>query len=518
MSRGSVEERFAEEADALLGRLADGLPALRVRPELARVGRIVEVADGVATAVGLDQPIAGELLDVAGIPARAEVVSRESVLLVLLGEGEVLAGAVVRRHERILDVPSGPDLLGRVVDALGRPLDGRGALRVRRRIPVDRPPIPLADREPVTRPLRTGTFVIDTMIPVGRGQRQLLIGDRSTGKSELGIDILAALEPEIVGIYVAIGRRGAEVAAALDELRRRDFFSRGLAVVAEADAPIGLVHLAPYTAAALAEDLMLAGRDVVVVFDDLTSHAHAHRTLALLLGRPVGREAYPVDVFYAHARLLERATQLGERRGGGSFTALPVIETQAGDLAAYIPTNLVSITDGQIRMDAGLVAEGHLPAVDVGLSVSRVGGKAQPKVVRRLAGRIKNEYAQFLELETFTRFGAQLESSARRVIAWGQRTRALLRQEHGEVLGWSDSVLRLLLLEHDEITAIPLDALPALLAEARRVCAEAQGDLLRSLDAGRSLDDDDLDGLRRALAPIVEAAIVRDPAPGAEDP
>ncbi|MCA9659862.1 MAG: F0F1 ATP synthase subunit alpha, partial [Myxococcales bacterium] len=351
----------------------------------------------------------------------------------------------------------------------------------------------------------------DAMIPVGRGQRQLLIGDRSTGKSELGLDILAALDPDIVGIYVAIGRRGAEVSSSLDELRRAGFFDRGLALVAEADAPLGQIHLAPYTAMTIAEELMLRGRDVVVVLDDLTAHAHAHRALALLLGRPVGREAFPVDVFYAHARLLERATQLSQQRGGGSLTALPLIETQAGDLAAYIPTNLVSITDGQIRMDAALVADHHLPAVDVGLSVSRVGGKAQPKVIRRLAGRVKNEYAQFLELETFTRFGAQLERSAREVIAWGRRTRALLRQDRASPLRWSDSALRLLLLAEPKITSVPEGDLLALVEDAGAACREHHRDVLRRLDDGREIDEDALELLRRRLRPLVAARTVAKP-------
>ena len=500
-----LDERLRAEGAAAIEALRARLSDLHPRVDVARVGRVVEVGDGVAVAVGLDRPVAGELLDVGGVPARAEVVARDRVLLVLLGEGEALAGAVVRRHGRVLDVPAGPGLIGRVVDAVGRPLDGQGPLATRRRVVVDGPPIPLRDREPVTRPLRTGVFVVDTMIPIGRGQRQLLIGDRSTGRTELALDILAAQGPDVLGLYVAIGRRGAEVAGSLAELRRAGFFERGLAVVAESDTPVGLCHLAPYTAFAIAEDLMLRGRDVLVVLDDLTAHAHAHRTLALLLGRPVGREAYPVDVFYAHARLLERATQLGQRRGGGSLTALPIIETQAGDLAAYIPTNLVSITDGQIRMDAALVAQHQIPAVDVGLSVSRVGGKAQPAAIRGLAGRVKNEYALFLELETFTRFGAQLEASTQRTIDWGVRTRQLLRQERAAPASWSDAVIRLLVLQTADLPRLPIDAVAPACAAATARCRAALPEVVRLLDAALPVDDDALAALRHEVSAALAA-------------
>jgi F-type H+-transporting ATPase subunit alpha len=499
----ALDRRLHEQAEATLAALRGRLGRLKPQLDARRVGRVIEVGDGVAIAVGVEAPVAGELLDVGGIPARAEIVSDERIHLVLLGEGDAMAGAVVRRLGRVLDVPAGAGVIGRVIDPVGRPLDDLGPLRTRERVVVDGAPIPLLDREPVTRPLRTGVFVVDAMIPVGRGQRQLIIGDRSTGKSELGVDILAALGPDLVGVYVAIGRRGAEVSGFLEELRRAGFFERGFAVVATADAPLGQIHLAPYTAFAIAESLMLRGRDVVVILDDLTAHAHAHRTLALLLDRPVGREAFPVDVFYAHARLLERATQLGARRGGGSLTALPIIETQAGDLAAYIPTNLVSITDGQIRMDAGLVAEHQLPAVDVSLSVSRVGGKAQPATLRKLAGSVKNRYALFLELETFSRFGAQLEATTQRVIDWGRRTRLLLRQERAKPLGWPESVIRLLVLQSPEVTRVPLAQIHEAADRALQRCRERLPEPLRKLAVGKKLEDAEL----RALAEHVEAAL-----------
>lgn len=504
------EASLRDAAEATLSGLRERLSGLHPRVRVAHVGRIVEVGDGVATATGLDEPVAGELLDVAGVPARADVVARDVLRLVLLGAGVVEAGAPVRRQGRVLDVPAGEALIGRIVDAVGRPLDGEGPLHATRRVVVDGPPLPLREREPVSRPLHTGIFVVDTMIPVGRGQRQLVIGDRSTGKSELCLDILAAQGPDVIGVYVGIGRRGAEVSGHLAGLRQAGFFRRGFAVIAASDAPIGLVHLAPYTAFAIAEDLMLQGRDVLVVLDDLTTHAHAHRTLALLLGRPVGREAFPVDVFYAHARLLERATQLGARRGGGSLTALPIVETQSGDLAAYIPTNLVSITDGQIRTDVALVARHQNPAVDVGLSVSRVGGKAQPEVLRRIVGRVKNDYAQFLELENFTRFGAQLEASTQRVIAWGVRTRAMLAQDRGRPVGWDEAIVRLLALGCPEVVDVPLPAIREAGERALARCREQMPEAMRRLVSGRDVSAEELAALRghvaAAITPLLPAA------------
>jgi F-type H+-transporting ATPase subunit alpha len=504
-STASLVDRLETEARQVLAHLRAGVDNLSPEARVARLGRIVEAGDGVATAVGLERPVAGELLDVNGIPAQAEMVSEDKVRLVLFGAGEkVEAGAPVRRTGRVLDVPAGIGLVGRVVDPLGRPLDRRGPVDTRRRVPIEGESAKLVDREPVGRPLCTGIFVVDTMIPIGRGQRQLIVGDRSTGKTELCLDILAALEEDVVGVYVGIGRRGADTAGNIDWLERHGFFERGFAVIADADQPVGLVQLVPYAAMAMAEELMNQGRDVVIVFDDLTAHAHAHRTLALLLGRPVGREAYPVDVFYAHARVLERAAQLGKRRGGGSLTALPIIESQAGDLTAYIPTNLVSITDGQVRLDAALMAEGQTPAVDVGLSVSRVGGKAQPKLVRKLAGQFKNHYAQFLELETFTRFGARVEANAQRVIDWGRRVRLALRQRRAKPLSWGESVATLLVLDDPRFVEIPLESLPVVLEAVRDTMRGRHADMWARLEVGEALADGDREAVGAVLGERLE--------------
>ncbi|MCA9690681.1 MAG: F0F1 ATP synthase subunit alpha [Myxococcales bacterium] len=518
-----MDEAAASFERALERATTAALAAMRARvaalePSVSRtlVGEVVRVGDGVAVARGLAAPVAGGLYEVGDTLGRADRVDERELRLVLLARGRVEAGDVVRVHRGQLEVPAGPGLIGRVVDALGRPIDDGGPLRGCRPTPVDGPAPALIEREVVSRPLCSGQTVIDAMIPLGLGQRQLVIGDRSTGKTELCLDILGALEPTLVGVYVAIGRRGAEVANTVEWLRARGFFARGFVVVADADDPIGLIHLAPYTACAMAEALMRRGRDVVIVYDDLTTHAHAHRTLSLLLGRPVGREAHPVDVFHAHAHLLERATQLGRAAGGGSLTALAIAETQAGDLSAYIPTNLVSITDGQLRLDAALAAAGQLPAVDVGLSVSRVGGKAQPTTLRRLAGRLKNRYAQFLELEQFARFGSRLEGENQRALEWGRRVRALLAQERGRPRGWGEMIVHLLLLESGA-ERLPLDAIAATAArasvQARAACPES----IAALDRGEALEDDALARVRASVRGVVEEAVGGAMTPDQED-
>lgn len=481
------------------------LPRATARARLAHVGRVVSAADGVAVVAGVERAALGELLDLDGVPARVERLdARGQARVVLLGRAEdVGAGGPARRLGRLLDVPPGEELLGRVVDPFGRPLDGGAAPGARRRVAVDGPTLPLTDRGPVTRPLRTGVFSLDTMVPIARGQRQLIVGDRSTGKTALAIDVLCAQGPDVVCVYVAIGRRGAEVATVIERLRRAGALEHGFVVVAEADDPPGLIHLAPYAATAMAEDLARAGRDALIVYDDLTAHADVHRALALLLGRPVGREAFPSDVFHAHARLLERAAQFVPARGGGSITALPLVETQAGDLAAYLPTNLVSITDGQVRLDAALHAAGQLPAVDVGLSVSRVGGRAQPPGLRAVAGRLKNDYAQFLELEVFSRLGSRLEPAAQRRIDWGVRAREALRQRRDERFGWAETIVRVQLLETLGVLGVPPAVMGEALAAACAAVRAADPVAWARLEAGETLAPARLDGLLASAGPAV---------------
>lgn len=498
-------------ARAALQALRAHLPRAAASARLARVGRVVRGADGVAVVAGLERVALGELLDLDGVPARVEAIDRGGrVRVVLLGAAaSVGAGTPARRFGRLLDVPAGEELLGRVVDPFGRPLDGGPPPATRRRVRVEGATLPLTDRGPIARALRTGVFVLDTMIPIARGQRQLIVGDRSTGKTALAIDILCAQPPDVVCVYTAIGRRGAEIATVIERLRQAGALEHGFVVAAEADDPPGLIHLAPYAATAMAEALAWAGRDTLVVYDDLTAHADVHRALALLLERPVGREAFPSDLFYAHARLLERAAQLVPARGGGSITALPIVETQGGDLAGYLPTNLVSITDGQVRLEATLHAAGQLPAVDVGLSVSRVGGRAQPPGLRAVAGRLKNDYAQFLELEVFSRLGSRLEPAAQRRLEWGARAREALRQGRDERFGWADTIARVLLLESAEILSVPRARLREALAAGCRAVRTGDPALWARAEAGERLAPAEAEALlalaRPALAELAAA-------------
>jgi F-type H+-transporting ATPase subunit alpha len=373
----------------------------------------------------------GELLESAGgLPALAFDLRATEVGALFLGPAaRVAAGDEVRLTGRVASVPVGAGLLGRVIDPLGAPLDGGGPLRLEAVWPVEREAPGVIDRQPVTEPLLTGTAVIDALLPIGRGQRELILGDRATGKTTIALDaILAQRGTGVKCVYASVGERKAALAEVVEALAARGALEYTAVVAADADAAPGLQYLAPFAACTVGEYFMHRGEHVLVVYDDLTKHADAYRRICLLLGRPPGREAYPADVFYLHARLLERATKLHARLGGGSLTALPVAATQAGNVAAYIPTNLISITDGQIYLNARLFNEGQRPAVDVGLSVSRVGGKAQPPALRQVVGDLKLLYSQLPELESFTRFGAELEPQTRQRLDRGQRLREAFKQ------------------------------------------------------------------------------------------
>lgn len=399
--------------------------------KLQEIGTVISVATGFTRVAGLPGVGVDELLVFPGnVLGIAFNIDPEEVGVVLLGEyAQLQAGDPVQRTGRVMDVRVGDALLGRVIDPLGRPLDGKGSLKSLTRLPIERPAPPIMDRAPVSVPLQTGIKVVDALVPIGRGQRELILGDRQTGKTALAIDtILNQRDQNVICIYCAIGQRASAVAKAIANLRQQDALAYTVVVVTEGNDPPGLAYIAPYAATSIAEFFMEAGRDVLIVYDDLTHHARAYRELSLLLRRPPGREAYPGDIFYIHSRLLERATHLRQELGGGSLTALPIIETEAQDLSAYIPTNLISITDGQIYLSPRLFELGVLPAVDVGKSVSRVGGKAQRAAYREVAGDLKLSYAQFEELESFSRFGARLDQSTRQRLAHGQRIRACLKQ------------------------------------------------------------------------------------------
>jgi len=418
------DQAFERWRQALLATPAPG-------PLLTETGRVTEVGHGVAIVSGLARALADELVAFAG-GVLGLVLDLEPGRLgvVLLGPAQAITpGEAVHRTRKVASVPVGAQLLGRVVDALGRPLDGGAPLAGAARRPVECAAPALLERAPVTRPLATGIKVVDATIPVGLGQRQLVIGDRQTGKTSVAIDaMLNQRRADVLCIYCAIGQRGDAVARVVGALRAGDMLARSVVVHAGDEEAPGLAYLAPYAAMSMAEHFAAQGRDVLLVLDDMTHHARAYRELSLLLRRPPGREAFPGDIFYLHARLLERAGQRGEQIGGGSITALPVVETEAENLSAYIPTNLISITDGQIYLSPRQVRKNQFPAVDLGLSVSRVGGKAQQRALRGVAGSLRVTLSQFEELEEFARFGTRLDEGARARLARGAAVRAALRQ------------------------------------------------------------------------------------------
>ncbi|HSL60018.1 MAG TPA: F0F1 ATP synthase subunit alpha [Acidimicrobiales bacterium] len=504
----AVDHAVDELSGALDQADRDVLAALPDQPGLRarETGRVRAIGEAVAEVEGLPGVRAEELVRFAGGRLGVALdLAPDHVGVVLLDDAQgISAGDEARRERRVLDVPVGEGLLGRVIDPTGRPLDGRGRLRSSGRLPVQRPAPAIMDRDPVRRPLQTGITVIDALIPVGRGQRELIIGDRQTGKTAVAVDaILDQADTGVAAVYCAVGQRESSVAKVIAELREHGALERTTVVVAGGDAPVGLQYTAPYAATSIAEHLVARGRDVLVVYDDLTRHARAYRELSLLLRRPPGREAYPGDVFYLHARLLERATQLRAHLGGGSLTALPIVETQGEDLAAYIPTNLISITDGQILLSTRLFRRGQFPAVDVGRSVSRVGGKAQLPAYRGVAGELRLAYARFEELERFTRYGARLEESQRLQFERGRRVRAVLRQRQRQPRAVVEQLAELVAVTEGLLDDVEPDDVAEACARLHRV-ARDHGELRARIEGGEPLVGDDrarfVDILRRALA------------------
>ena len=395
-------------------------------------GFVVQVGDSVATVFGLSGAIYGELLEFAsGAAGIALNLEEETVGCVLLsGESGVMDGEEVKGTGRVVSVPSGNSLFGRVVNPLGDPIDAKGPINAEEWMPVEAPAAPVIERGSVDTPMQTGILSIDSMIPIGRGQRELIIGDRQTGKTALAIDAIVNQKGKnVYCVYCAIGQKSSSVAAIIKNLEKAGAMDYTFVVLASASDSAAFQYLAPYSAVAMAEHFMHQGKDVLIVYDDLSKHAVAYRTISLLLRRPPGREAFPGDVFYLHSRLLERAAKLSPERGGGSITALPIVETQAGDISSYIPTNVISITDGQIFLDSELFNSGFRPAVDVGLSVSRVGGSAQFKAIRKIAGRLRLDLAQYREMAAFAQFGSDLDKTTQDKLAQGERLMEVLKQQ-----------------------------------------------------------------------------------------
>jgi F-type H+-transporting ATPase subunit alpha len=491
--------------DSVRDAVRERLSTIHWRVRAREAGTVVRAGDGVAYLHGLPTVQYGELLEgTGGMTGMAfDLWPHQVGVLFLDASDRLAAGDSLHATGRVASVAVGDELLGRVVDALGRPLDGAGPIRAGASRPVEREAPGVVDRMPVREPLLTGTKMIDALFPLGRGQRELILGDRATGKTALALDaILAQRDSQVICIYAAIGQRRATMVEVVETLRAHEALAKTVVVVADADSSPGLQYLSPYAACTIGEYFMQQGRHVLIIYDDLTKHADAYRRIALLFGRPPGREAYPADVFYLHARLLERATRLHDRLGGGSLTALPIAETQAGNIAAYIPTNLISITDGQIYLNTRLFNEGVRPSIDVGLSVSRVGGKAQPPILRALAGDLRLTYAQAQELELFTRFGAALEPEARGRLEHGRRIREAFKQPRLAPLGLAQEAAVLQALSDRALDTEPLDRVGAYLTALLARLSETETGLVESLARGGEVSAETRSSLSQVIAAV----------------
>jgi F-type H+-transporting ATPase subunit alpha len=479
-----------DEITNILKSRIEGLDAGQA--ELTEVGTVLSVADGIARVHGVDNCMSLEMLefphDVTGVALNLE---SDNVGAVLFGEWEkVVEGDTVKRTNELLDIPVGEALLGRIVDPLGRPLDGKGEINTTEKRPAEFKAPGVVQRQPVKVPVQTGLKAIDAMIPIGRGQRELIIGDRQTGKTAIAIDtIINNRHSDLVFVYVAIGQRMSTVVQIAETLAENGALDNTIIVAAAADEAAPIKWMAPYAGCAMGEFFLYSGREAVCVYDDLTKHAYAYRQMSLLLRRPPGREAYPGDVFYLHSRLLERAVKLNDDLGGGSLTALPIIETQAGDVSAYIPTNVISITDGQIFLEPKLFYAGVRPAINVGISVSRVGGDAQIKPMKRVAGRLKLELSQYRELEAFAQFGSELDVETQRTLARGERLVATLNQKERHPLPAEDQVVQIYAATHGYLDRITVEKVDEFLdGLTQRMHAEKQ-DLLKRIAAGEWDDE-----------------------------
>jgi len=473
---------------------------------MREVGTVTYVGRGIARADGLMGVKSEELVRFPGnITGMVFNLDPEEVGVILLSESEeVKAGTEVTRTGRVMDVPVGEALLGRVLDATGRPLDNLGPVRTGRRLPIEREAPGILERFPVTVPLQTGIKVIDALIPLGRGQRELILGDRQTGKTAVALDtIVNQKDKDVLCVYCAIGQRSSSVAKLIEELRKHGAMDYTVVVVAAGEDTPGMKFITPYAATSMAEYFMEKGKDVLIIYDDLTHHARAYRELSLLMRRPPGREAFPGDIFYIHSRLLERSTHLHEDLGGGSLTALPIIETEAQNVSAYIPTNLISITDGQIYLSPELFQKGILPAVDVGKSVSRVGGKTQLPAYRAVAGSLRLSYSQFEELEKFARFSTRLDDQTRKTLERGRRVREILKQPQYRAMPVAEQIAVLLAVIEGVFDELPIDAVAGGEDAVSATVTGRLNDLCREIEAGKELVNDD----RLALITAARSAV-----------
>jgi F-type H+-transporting ATPase subunit alpha len=474
-----------DEITSILKSRIEGLDTGRA--ELTEVGTVLSVADGIARLHGVENCMSFEMLELShGVTGLALNLESDNVGAVLFGEWErVSEGDTVKRTGVLLDIPVGEEMLGRIVDPLGRPLDGKGAINTTVRRPAEFKAPGVVQRQPVKEPMQTGLKAIDAMIPIGRGQRELIIGDRQTGKTAIAIDtIINNKDTGVVSVYVAIGQRMSTVVALAQTLEENGALENTIVVAAAADEAAPIKFMAPYAGCAMAEHFLYSGRHALCVYDDLTKHAYAYRQMSLLLRRPPGREAYPGDVFYLHSRLLERAVKLNDELGGGSLTALPIIETQAGDVSAYIPTNVISITDGQIFLESRLFNSGVRPAINVGISVSRVGGNAQIGPMKKVAGRIKLELSQFRDLEAFAQFGSDLDADTQRTLARGERLVATLNQHEREPLPVEDQTVQIFAATNGFLDRLNVERVPEFLLGLSERMHSQHGELREKIAGG----------------------------------
>jgi F-type H+-transporting ATPase subunit alpha len=498
MNDRTILQAVLRDTTAAFNRALEGYqPELETR----ELGIIKGVSQGIATVVGLPHVQVDELVRFpGGVLGIAFNLDPEELGVILLGSSDHLeAGDEVQRTGRILDVPVGDALLGRVITATGRPLDNKGELEATERSPIERGAPAILDRAPVKVPLQTGLKVVDALIPIGRGQRELIVGDRQTGKTAIAVDtIMNQKDKGVICIYCAVAQRTASVAKVIAQLRESGAMDYSIVVVAAGEDAPGLRYITPYAAMSMGEYFRDRGQDALVVIDDMTRHAWAYRELSLLLRRPPGREAYPGDIFYVHSRMLERSTHLGEELGGGSLTALPIVETQAQNIAAYIPTNLISITDGQIYVSPELFQQTVLPAVDVGKSVSRVGGKTQLPAYRDVAGDLRLSYSQFQEVEVFARFSTQLDEETRHTLERGRRVREILKQKESQPLSVPEQIAALVAVNQGVFDPVPLDRVREAEAAVREAVTEQLPEVCDRIIQGEKIGDDDRHALLQA--------------------
>ena len=486
-------KRFSNSQQDIISILQSSVEDFDLKAEKKEIGFVSSVGDGIVIINGLDHAMYGEIVVFDnGVRGMVQNIERNRIGVILFGDEEgIIEGSRVVRSNKMAGIPVGDAYLGRVVDALGAPIDGEGAINTKEYRPIEEPAPGIIDRKSVNVPLQTGILAIDSMFPIGRGQRELIIGDRQTGKTSIAIDtILNQKGKDCICIYVAIGQKESTIASLVENLKKNEAMSYTCVVAATAADPAPIQYIAPYAATSLAEYFMYQGRDVLIVYDDLSKHAVAYRALSLLLGRAPGREAYPGDVFYLHSRLLERSCRLSDALGGGSITALPIIETLDGDVSAYIPTNVISITDGQIFLESNLFFEGQRPAVNVGLSVSRVGGAAQTKAMKKAAGSLRIDLAQYREMAVFTQFSSDLDESTKTQLEQGAILMELLKQPLGRPLSLGEQVVTLVLALHKEFLGTPKKDVKALQNKVLAFFHEQEGELLKSIEISGLLQED----------------------------